>query len=101
MTEDQIITFNFISDKIDILYDFANDFTEQPEFFVFNENQDVCIIASTIDTLMINLNNFDEIDLDLIYGLKDVKKLIFDDKYFYILANNKNGLMGNFLLKLE
>jgi hypothetical protein len=50
---------------------------------------------------MINLNTFDEIDLDIIHGLKDIKKLIFDDKYFYILANNKNGMIGNFLLKLE
>ena len=50
---------------------------------------------------MINLNNFDEVDLDLIYGIKDIKKLIFDDRYFYILANNKKGMIGNFLLKLE
>ena len=61
----------------------------------------MCIIASTIDTLLINLNNFDEVDLDLIYGIKDIKKLIFDDCYFYILANNKKGMIGNFLLKLE
>ena len=90
-----------MTEQSDILYDFANDFTEQPEFFVFNENQDVCIIASTIDTLMINLNNYDEVDLDLIYGLKDIKKLIFDDGYFYILANKKDGMIGNFLLKLS
>lgn len=101
MNSDQIITFNFVTETKDILYDFANDFTEQPEFFVFNDDQDVCIIASTIDTLLINLNNYDEVDLDLIYGLKDIKKLIFDDRYFYILANNKKGMIGNFLLKLE
>jgi hypothetical protein len=50
---------------------------------------------------MINLNTYDEVDLDLIYGLKDIKKLIFDDEYFYILANIKEGMIGNFLLKLE
>jgi hypothetical protein len=90
-----------VTEVTETLYDFANDFTEQPEFFVFNDNQDVCIIASTIDTLMINLNNYDEVDLDLIYALQDIKKLIFDCGYFYILANKKEGMIGNFLLKLS
>ena len=98
---DQIITFNFVTETKDILYDFANDFTEQPEFFVFNDSQDVCIIASTIDSLLINLKVYDEVDLDLVYGIKDIKKLIFDDQHFFILANNKRGMIGNFLLKLE
>ena len=38
VNEDQIITFNFVEETKDILYDFANDFTEQPEFFVFNDD---------------------------------------------------------------
>jgi hypothetical protein len=37
VTEDRIITFDFVTEKVDTLYDFANDFTEQPEFFVFND----------------------------------------------------------------
>jgi len=37
VTEDRIITFDFVAEKVETLYDFANDFTEQPEFFVFND----------------------------------------------------------------
>lgn len=100
VTEGQIQSFNFIEETSSVLYDFANDFTEQPEFFNFNEAQDICIIASTVDTLMINLQTFEEIDLDTIYGTKDVKKVIYDDGWFFILANVRNGQIGNYLLRI-
>lgn len=92
--------FNFISEENSTLYDFENDFTEQPEFFKFNDTQDVCIIASTLDTLLINLESKDEIDLDNIFMTRDVKTVLYDDHYFYVLANILNGFKGNYLLKI-
>ena len=58
------------------------------------------MIASTLDTLLINLESKDEIDLDIIFETKDVKKVLYDEQHFYILSNILNGKIGFYLLKV-
>lgn len=100
VTEGQIIRFNFITLEKSVLYDFENNFTEQPEFFTFNDNQQACIIASTIDTLLIDFSSNKETDLDKIFLTKEVKKVLSYNGYFYVLANIIDGNLGNYLLRI-
>ena len=44
-TANEIIQYNFMKKTRDQLYDFA-DFDEQPEFFVFNPDQTICIVTT-------------------------------------------------------
>ena len=60
----------------------------------------MCIIASPMDALMINIVSKTEIDLDHVFGIGDIKKVIFDDDQFYILCNKRDNKFGYFLLKL-
>jgi hypothetical protein len=57
VSQDKIMTFDYIKEQIKEKYDFANNVNEQPEFFTFNDKQDICIIASEEDGLMININH--------------------------------------------
>lgn len=57
LTEYDIKMYNFVTDHMKVMYDYQSDFEEQPEFFVFNKDQDVCIIASPQDSLYVNMIN--------------------------------------------
>lgn len=45
----QIIQFNFVKKRRHQLFDFK-DFPEQPEFFIFNPDQTICIVTTPRDT---------------------------------------------------
>jgi len=54
VTRDNVLRMNFLTSKKYKVLDFITNFDEQPEFFIFNEDQTVCIITTEDDTLMIN-----------------------------------------------
>jgi len=86
---DKIMTFDFVKEKTEDMYDFVNDLNEQPEFFTFNKEQEICIIASSEDGLMINMSEKDELDLDSVFSLSDIKIVVCDENSFYCLANKR------------
>jgi len=49
---------------------------------------------------MINFAGADY-DLDTLFGISDIKDVIFFEDYFYILANKRNKKIGYFLLKVH
>ena len=85
----KIFKFNIKTEIVNTMYDFENDLKEQPEFFILNDEQDICVIASTADGLQINMNTKTEIDLDMYYGIAEIKKVINIDDNFYIMANKR------------
>jgi len=49
---------------------------------------------------MINFNGPDY-DLDTMFGISDIKDVLFFEDYFYVLANKRNKKIGYFLLKVH
>jgi hypothetical protein len=96
----EIIQFNFVKNKRVQLFDFKN-FDAQPEFFVFNPDQTICIVTTPKDTQMINLKYNQEYDLDQFFGISDIKNVIWYDQHFYILSNKRDQKLGTYLLKLH
>ena len=68
---------------------------------MFNEDQTACIITTFSDTLMINLVDKIEFDLDKVFGIADIKNVVFYNDIFYVLANRRDGKIGYFILKLS
>ena len=99
VTAEEIITYNFYKDESRTLFDFQN-LPEQPEFFIFNEEQTVCIVTTTTDSAMVNIRTKDEHDLDRYFGITDIKSVIFYDDDFYILANKRGAKLGYYLLRI-
>lgn len=81
---------NYETETLRDMYDFINDLQEQPEFFLFNQKQNTCIIASEDDGLLINMEIHEELDLDAIFNISDIKKVIHDGDFFYVLSNKRN-----------
>ena len=81
------------------LYDF-DDLDEQPEIFVFNDDQTTCIVASEEHSLLVNIHGQRELDLDQYFGISDIKRVIYFQNYFYILSNKRDQKLGIYLLKL-
>jgi hypothetical protein len=50
---------------------------------------------------MINIGREEEVDLDCTFNLTDIKTVVSDDKFFYVLANKRYHKLGNYLLKLD
>ena len=107
VTKAEMMRYDYITEKRSIIYDF-NNFEDQPEFFLFNEDQTACIITTFSDTLMINLVDKKEFDLDKYFGIADIKNVVFFNDIFYILANRRAGIagcpdgkIGYFILKLS
>jgi len=86
---------------------------DPPSFGVFNEDQTKCMIISTNDILYIDLNRRCEIDgtgefkmgyeldIDEQESIGDILNILADEKYFYVLANKKHGILGYYLLMIE
>ena len=50
---------------------------------------------------MIDIKKNISIDIDDMFGVHDFKALIYDDGYFFLIANKRNNKLGFFLLKIS
>lgn len=100
ISRSNIVKYNYITDKISTIYNFKNELADQPDYVVFDESQQYAIIASTTDVLWIGVHEApeNEIDIDDMYLLADIKCLLMHDNKFYVLANKCNKKLGYFLL---
>ena len=96
----RIMKYNFVEDKLSVLFDFKNDLSKQPNSIVFDKKQENAIIASADDVLWVNIRTADECDIDEVYNLGDIKSIIHVDDKFYVLANKFDRKLGYFLLEL-
>lgn len=102
---DCIIQYNFDQKFKKNLYD-IDDFQEQPDFFLFNEDQTVCIVASEAETRLLKFKQgkgiIDEIDMLKRYGISEVKNVIYYEKTktFYVMSNRRHGMLGMYLCRI-
>ena len=101
VSNSKVFKFNFKTHLLETIYDFHNDLKDQPEFFIFNEEQDTCVIASASDGLMIDIRQHEEIDLDSFYSISDIKKVIGVKDKFYIMANKRFTKLGYYVLVID
>lgn len=82
---------------------FRNDLMEQPEQFCLSRNQKFCVASTKSNFLWIDIENEEEVDIDEIYEIDGIRKVIHDpeDGVFYLLANEFQGKIGFFLLRLN
>jgi len=82
-------------------YEFNNKMAAQPDMLVFSADQNVGIIASTDDVLWFDIQSQNEVDIDDVYQLGDIKSLLYYDEKFYVLANKYQRKLGYFLLEID
>jgi len=75
----------------------------QPEFFKMNQDQSISVVASTANGIYFNHNTRDQIDLDDLYQIKDIKAIIHDHEegFFYVLANKFEDTLGMFMIRFN
>ena len=84
-----------------MFYDFKMDMDDQPEFFLFDDKQTSCILATSEDALYIDLIKQKEVDIDLALGIRCIRTVYYYKEHFYILANKRNGIIGLYLIKIN
>ena len=75
--------------------------SEQPEFFLFDDNQTSCILATNEDALYIDLKKKKEVDIDNATSVSCIRTVYYYRQHFYILANKRNGIIGLYLSKIN
>ena len=88
-------------DREETIYTLKNYLVDPPNFGIFNEDQTKCIITSRADILFIDLQTKRELDIDDKEGISDIMNVLADEKYFYILANKKDNVIGYYLIMME
>lgn len=73
VSQEVILRIDILLEKIEIFYDFKSDMQEQPDFFIFNDDQSKCVFATENDALIIDLVNKIEIDIDKQTGISCIR----------------------------
>lgn len=89
------------SDNETTIYTLNNFLLDPPSFGIFNEDQTKCIITSRKDILFVDIQTGLEVDIDEQENISDILNIVGDDKYFYVLANKKDQLLGYYLLMVD
>lgn len=87
--------------KGEIIYEYENPLEDQPLFGVFDAEQTKFIVTSAKDVLFVDMESMPnkvEIDYDDKESISVIQNIITDDRYFYVLANKKDGKLGYYLL---
>lgn len=88
-------------DREETVYTLKEYLIDPPNFGIFNADQTKCIITSKADILFIDLKSRREIDIDKREGISDIMNVLADEKYFYILANKKDNVIGYYLIMMN
>ena len=93
--------YNFYSDELQPEYVFQNYLNRQPIYAVFNEKQNIAIIATFYDVLFLNIEKDEEIDIDNLFHIGDIRSVINVNEKFYVLANKCDKLLGYYLIEID
>ena len=57
-------------------------------------------MGSILDGIWFSEHTGEEVDLDKLFGITSIKRIIFDEetREFYFLSNKKHGFIGFFLM---
>ena len=80
------------------MYIFQNYLNSQPIYCVFNHIQDKVLIATFYDVLFVDISGDEEVDIDNLYHIGDIRSIHYYDKKFYVLANKCERLLGYYLI---
>jgi hypothetical protein len=98
---EKIMHYNFKTRNIHLLFKFKNPLGNQPDYTAFDENQEIGIVSSEDDVLWFNLRTQEEIDIDELYNLGDIKAILFHNDKFFVLANRFKSMLGYYLLEID
>ena len=101
VSDEAIISLDLLQEQIVQFYDFKLDMADQPEFFLFNDDQTCCILATGEDALFIDLEEKKEVDVDTVIGVSCIRTVSYFNKHFYLLANKRFGKIGLYLCKMN
>ena len=59
------------------------------------------MIASPAESRMVRISSKNEIDLYNLFGIEDVKSVIYKEKSFYVIANKRKMKLGYYLVKIN
>lgn len=79
----------------------GNYLLDPPRFGIFSPDQDRCIVCSENDVLFIDLSTGFELDIDEKEHVGDILNIETDEKYFYVIANKKNDILGYYMFMIE
>ena len=99
VTRGDVVKYDFERGRESCLFDFA-DVDEQPESFVFNDDQTACVIATTRNSRMIDFGNNQDHDLAHLFGISQIKAVLYFEGYFYVMANKREQRLGFYLLRI-
>jgi len=97
----RIMQYNFMTNTIEYIHVFENYLNSQPIYVVFNEDQNILIVASFYDVLYIDIVKSVEIDIDNRFLIGDIRSIVNIDKKFYVLANKCEKLLGYYLVEID
>ena len=59
------------------------------------------IVSTFYDVLFVDINRKEEVDIDNLYKIGDIRSIVYTDKKFYILANKCERLLGYYLIAID
>ncbi len=100
---DCIIEFNFQTKETHKMCTFEVPLVRQPEFFTMNPDQSISVVAAIANGIYFNHNTRDQIDLDDLLQIKEIKEVIHahEEGYFYVLANKYQERLGLFMIRID
>ena len=87
---DCIFEINFENEVVTTVFKFDDPLLSQPNFFQMNSDQTIFVLSSDIDGIYVNIKTDEQVDLDELYIISNIKQIIFDaeDQEFYFLCNS-------------
>jgi hypothetical protein len=103
MSNTEIFRYDYLDESKDKgeFYTFQNRLEYTPQLLSFSPDQNKCIVASNSEAIYVDINNFQEIDLDEMEELESIQNCTCDGKYFYLMANKKERKLGYYILRLD
>ena len=97
----QIYQYDYAEDTWQVFSQFNCELEKKPEIFVFNESQTLAFVAVKEDIFFTKFKTEEEIDIDTMYRISDVKACIFHGNKFLILCSKCEKVRGVYLLCID
>lgn len=97
----ELFKFDISKQKSTVFFTIANYFKHPVNFGILSKDQKKCILTSRYDILYIDTETGMEVDLDDQENISEILNIIGDERYFYVLANKKDGILGYYLLMID
>lgn len=100
-TQVYIFEYHYEKQKLRCVFEFKNFLNCQPVYSVFNETQKMLLVATYYDVLLVDFIKENEIDIDEMYHIGDIKCIVNLKSKFYILANKCLRMLGYYLIEID